>query len=204
MELLGAICIGLGLSAAGGLRVFVPLLIAGLAQRLDLVHLAPALAWTASWPALGLLGLLCVAEGAGYCIPAVDHALDALSAPAGWLAGALLSIGLVAPELHSSLTSDGTIHSLLGQTVYAGGLTAAASAGVATAGAVRLTSAGGRLISTGTTGGLANPIYGAIESMLATVASVLAILAPIVLGLGALVLIALVWMVIRRRRAALA
>lgn len=201
MELLAAVCIGLGLSAAGGLRVFVPLLIAGVAQRLDLVHLAPALAWTSSWTALAVLGALSIAEGVGYCVPIVDHALDAVSAPAGWLAGALLSIGLVAPELHSTLASGDHVSGLFGQALYATGLGAAAASGAAAAGVAQMTSAGGRVISTATTGGIANPFYAAVESILAMVASVLAILTPIVLALGVLIVAGALFIAIRKRRA---
>jgi len=201
MELLAAVCIGLGLSAAGGLRVFVPLLIAGVAQRLDLVHLSPALAWTSGWTALAVLGALSIAEGVGYCVPIVDHALDAVSAPAGWLAGALLSIGLVAPELHSTLASGDHLNGLVGQTLYATGLGAAAASGAAAAGIAQVTSAGGRVISTATTGGIANPFYAAVESIFATVASVLAILTPIVLALGVLIVAGALFIAIRRRRA---
>ncbi|MGH7244930.1 MAG: DUF4126 domain-containing protein [Phycisphaerales bacterium] len=203
MELLAAVCIGLGLSAAGGLRVFVPLLIAGIAQRLDMVHLAPALAWTSSWTALAVLGALSIAEGVGYCVPIVDHALDAISAPAGWLAGALLSIGLVAPELHSTLASGDQLNGLVGHALYATGLGAVAASGVAAAGIAQATSAGGRVISTATTGGIANPFYAAAESVLATVASVLAVLTPIVLAIGALLLVGVTFMIIRKRRRAL-
>lgn len=200
MELLAAICVGLGLSAAGGLRIFVPLLIAGLSQRLNLVELAPALSWTSSWTALCVLGLLSVAEGVGYCVPAVDHALDALSAPAGWLAGALLSVGLVAPELHSSLASGDHLTGLINQALYATGLGAAAASGVAAAGITQATSAGGRIVSTTATGGIANPFYAAIESILATVASILAVLTPIVLAIGALLVLGTLYVMIRRRR----
>jgi len=200
MELLAAVCIGLGLSAAGGLRVFVPLLIAGIAQRLDLVHLAPALAWTSSWTALAVLGALSIMEGVGYCVPIVDHALDAVSAPAGWLAGALLSIGLVAPELHSTLASGDHLSGLVGHTLYATGLGAAGASGAAAAGIAQVTSASGRVISTATTGGIANPFYAAAESVLATVASVLAVLTPIVLALGAVFTIGALYLLFRKRR----
>lgn len=204
MELVAAVCVGLGLSAAGGLRIFVPLLVAGIAQRLNLVELAPALAWTSSWVALSVLALLSIAEGVGYCVPAVDHALDALSAPAGWLAGALLSVGLIAPELHSSLASGDHVSGLVNQALYATGLGAAAASGIAAAGITQATSAGGRVISTTTTGGIANPFYAAAESVLATVASILAVLTPIVLALGAVMIVGIAFVLIRRRRRTLA
>lgn len=199
MELLVAICVGLGLSAAGGLRLFVPLLIAGASHRFGMIELAPALAWVSSTPALIVIALLSVVEGIGYCVPAVDHALDVVSAPAGWLAGALLSVGLVAPELHSTLSSTAAVGGLANQGMYALGLGAAAITGAGAAGVTQLTSAGGRLLSTTTTGGIANPFYSAFESVLATVTSILAILVPILLALMAIAGIALAWMLLRRR-----
>ena len=52
MELLAAACLGLGLSAAGGLRIFLPLLVVGLGERLGMVELGSSLAWTGGTPAL--------------------------------------------------------------------------------------------------------------------------------------------------------
>lgn len=199
MELIAAVCVGLGLSAAGGLRLFVPLLIAGLAHRLGMIELAPALAWAGSIPALLVFSLLSAVEGIGYCIPAVDHALDVVSAPAGWLAGALLSVGLVAPELHSALSSADGLHGIVGHGAYALGLGASAVSGVGAAGIAQLTSASGRVASTATTGGIANPIYGMFESVLATVASILAVVTPILLAFLAVCGIALVWFALKRR-----
>lgn len=199
MELIVAICVGLGLSAAGGLRLFVPLLIAGASHRLGMIELAPALAWASTTPALIVVAVLSLVEGVGYCVPAVDHALDVVSAPAGWLAGALLSVGLVAPELHSTLSSTAAMSGFGNQGLYALGLGTAAITGAGAAGITQLTSAGGRLISTTTTGGIANPFYSAFESLLATVTSILAVFVPILLALMAIAGIAFAWMLLRRR-----
>ena len=201
MELFAAVCVGLGLSAAGGLRLFVPLLIAGLGHRFGLVELAPALSWVSSLPSICVLVVLCIVEGTAYCIPAVDHALDVAKAPAGWIAGALISAGLLAPELHSALhsfVSTGTF----GEAVYALGIGTAALSGAGVAAATQLTAAGGRVATTATTGGLGNPIYAAVESLLATAASILAVLTPIVLALLAVLGLSFAWMLIRRRAVA--
>lgn len=198
MELLAAACLGLGLSAAGGLRIFLPLLVVGLGQRLGMVELGSSLAWTGGTPALVALALLCAAEGLGYCIPAVDHALDAVSAPASWVAGALFATGAVALPLQeiTAALPDG-----LGSTLaYAAGLSGAAAAGAATAGVTQLTGASGRVVSTTTTLGAANPIYATLENLLAGAVSVLAILAPIALGVVLVLATVGVWMVLRKLR----
>ncbi|MBY0113558.1 MAG: DUF4126 domain-containing protein [Phycisphaerales bacterium] len=198
MELLAAACLGLGLSAAGGLRIFLPLLVVGLGQRLGMIELGSSLAWTGGTPALMVLALLCVAEGLGYCIPAVDHALDAVSAPASWVAGALFATGAVALPLHEITTSlPGGIAPVL---AYAAGLGGAAAAGAATAGVTQITGASGRVVSSTTTLGVANPVYAMVENLLAGAMSVLAILAPIALGVLGVLAIACVWMVVRRIR----
>lgn len=199
MELLAAVCIGLGLSAAGGLRLFVPLLIAGIADRLGMVQLAPVLAWAASWPAISILSLLCIAEALAYSVPAIDHAMDAISAPAGWLAGALLASGVVAPQLHSALSGGDGLAGFAAHAAYATGLAGTALCGVGTALATQVAGASGRVVSTSTTGGIANPVYGAFESALALAASVLAVLAPIALALLAVGALLLAWSVLRRR-----
>jgi hypothetical protein len=199
MELIAAICVGLGLSAAGGLRLFVPLLIAGVAERFGAVHLAPVLAWTASAPALAVLSLLSLCEALAYCIPAVDHALDVVSAPAAWLAGALLASGAVAPELHSMLSTGDHWPNLAAHGAYAAGLAGTAACGIGAALATRVTSATGRIASTATTAGFANPLYAALESLLAFATSILALLAPIALGVLGLLLIVLVFVTIRHR-----
>lgn len=198
MELLAAACLGLGLSAAGGLRIFLPLLVVGLGQRFGMVELGSSLAWTGGTPALLVLSLLCVVEGLGYCIPAVDHALDAVSAPASWVAGALLSTGAVALPLHdiAAALPDG-----LGSTLaYAAGLGGAAAAGTAAAGVTQLTGATGRVVSTTTTLGTANPIYATLESLLAGAMSILALLAPIALGLALVLATVGVWLIVRKLR----
>ncbi|PYQ56518.1 MAG: DUF4126 domain-containing protein, partial [Acidobacteria bacterium] len=78
METVLSILIGLGLAAACGFRVFVPLLIMSLASRAGVGHLAlgPGFAWIGSTPALLSFAVATVLEIAGYYIPWVDNLLD--------------------------------------------------------------------------------------------------------------------------------
>ena len=54
IESLLSIALGLGLAAATGFRIFVPLLIAGLAARFGYLPLGDGFQWLASTPALAM------------------------------------------------------------------------------------------------------------------------------------------------------
>ncbi len=172
MQTLVSLCLGIGLSAACGLRVFVPLLAAGLASRLGLIHLNSSFGWMGSTPALLALGVATVLEIAAYHIPWLDHLLDVAAAPASLVAGALLTASVLTglpPYLHWTL---------------------AIIAGSSAAGAFQFLSMGTRGFSTVTTAGMANPLVGAAEAAGSIALSVMAILLPVaalvaVLAVGA-------------------
>lgn len=184
METFLALLVGIGLAAAAGFRVFVPLLLAGLAQRFGLLPMAESFRWMGSTPALVGFGAATLVEIAGYYVPWVDHLLDTLASPAAVLAGIVLTAGVltdVDPLLRWTLA------------VVAGGGTSTLFQGL---------TVGGRGVSTATTGGLANPLVSTGEAAASGLLSVLAILVPVA-ALGLLVLLAVfvarrtVW---RRRR----
>ena len=82
MELLLSICLGLGLSAACGFRVFVPMLVMSIAANAGHLHLLPAFAWIGSPAAIVAFGVATAIEVGGYYIPWVDHLLDTAATPA--------------------------------------------------------------------------------------------------------------------------
>ena len=57
METLVEICLGISLSAACGLRIFVPPLVMGIMARWGFLHLGAGSDWMASTPALVALGV---------------------------------------------------------------------------------------------------------------------------------------------------
>jgi hypothetical protein len=61
-HLLFGVALGIGLAAATGFRVFVPLLVAGLAARAGWVPLTESFAWLQSTPALVALSTAAVLE----------------------------------------------------------------------------------------------------------------------------------------------
>ena len=73
MNHLVEIALGIGLAAATGFRVFIPLLLVGLAARFEVLTLTDGFAWLGSTPALVILGTACLLELAGYYLPWVDN-----------------------------------------------------------------------------------------------------------------------------------
>ena len=165
METLISLCLGLGLSAACGFRVFVPLLLMGLGVRAGMVHPAEGFEWVGSWLAIGTFAGACGLEIVGYYVPWVDHLLDTVATPAAAIAGALVAaagIDHMSPLLHWGVAA-----------VAGGGLASAVQVGTVTT----------RAASTATTAGFGNPIVATVENVAATVLSVVAIVVPVVVGL---------------------
>jgi hypothetical protein len=199
-----AVILGVGLSAAAGFRVFVPLLGAGIAVRLGWLTPGDSLAWVGSTPALVAFGLACVVELAGSLIPAVDHAIDALAAPMSAGAGSILmavqmcdQLGLGVSEQLSGIEGTRELSPLVlwSIAIIVGGGLALGTHAVAAA---------GRAGSTLMTAGLANPIYAAVESVTSVAATILAIAVPpccLIMVIPALLVLILI--VVRRRRAKL-
>jgi hypothetical protein len=168
-----SVALGIGLAAATGFRVFLPLLIAGLAARAGWIPLSDGFAWLASTGALLTLGTAAIFETLAYYIPGVDHALDLLASPATVAAGVIVS---------ASVMTDVPPAVMWPVAVIAGG-------GIAglTKGSAALIRAKAGLA----TGGLANPVVSTAETIGAIALSILAILVPILCALAVIAL--LVW-----------
>jgi hypothetical protein len=168
-----SVLIGLGLAAACGFRVFVPLLIMSLATRAEVGHLVLGdnFAWIGSTPALITFSVATVLEIAGYYIPWVDNLLDTIATPTAVVAGILVTasaMGDTSPFLKWTLA------------VLAGGGTTAVFQGITSV---------ARHVSSFTTGGLANPVLATAEAGGSAILSVLAITLPIVAFLLVLTLL---------------
>jgi hypothetical protein len=176
----GSILIGIGLAAACGFRVFVPLLVLSIAARSGEIPLAPDFQWVATLPALIVFATATVAEIVAYYVPWLDHALDTIATPAAMIAG-VFATAAVMPDISPVLR--------WGLAVLAGG-------GIAgtVQGATVLT----RLKSGTMTAGLANPIVASVELAGSVVTSILAVALPL-LAVGLIVFL-LVWMYRTSRR----
>ena len=71
-----SVALGIGLAAATGLRLFVPMLVASAAAYTGHLPLSENFAWLATLPALILLGVAAAVEILAYYIPGVDNLLD--------------------------------------------------------------------------------------------------------------------------------
>lgn len=154
------VALGIGLAAASGLRVFVPLLILGLAAHGGYVPVGESFAWVATTPALIMLGIAATLEILAYYVPGLDNLLDTLATPAAVIAGIAVSAAVMTdlpPMLKWVLA------------IIAGG-----GAAAATQTATTLLRGG----STATTAGLGNPLIATGEIVGAIGLSLLAIAAP--------------------------
>ncbi|HBX19530.1 MAG TPA: DUF4126 domain-containing protein, partial [Porphyromonadaceae bacterium] len=71
-------------------RVFIPLLVAGLASHFGWIPLGENFAWMGSVPALIAFGVAAVVEVGAYYIPFIDNLLDTIAVPLSVMAGTLL------------------------------------------------------------------------------------------------------------------
>jgi hypothetical protein len=95
IEALSSICLGVGLSAACGFRVFVPLLVMSIASLNGHLTLSPGFEWIGTYPALGAFGAATIFEIAGYYVPWIDNLLDTITTPAALVAGTIVTASVV-------------------------------------------------------------------------------------------------------------
>ncbi|MGC6456012.1 MAG: DUF4126 domain-containing protein [Coraliomargaritaceae bacterium] len=179
-----AIFAGIGLAAACGFRVFVPLFIASLAANsgMDAEFLGGGFNveallgehhWLGSTPVTIALGVATVLEIGSYYIPWLDNLLDSIATPAAVVAGTFIS-----GEMMPQVLDDSALKWVLGA-VLGGG----------SAGLVQTATVITRSASSATTGGLGNPAVSTAELGGAVLTAVLAILVPVVAGLLVVVLV---------------
>jgi hypothetical protein len=166
METVLSVCLGIGLSAACGFRVFVPLLAMSIASLSGHLTLATGFDWIGTYPALITFSIATALEIAGYYLPWVDNMLDSLATPAAVIAGTLVTAALVtdlSPMLKWTLAIIG---------------------GGGVAGLVQGATVLVRGASSATTGGLANPLFATLELGSSIFTSFMAITVPLlVVGL---------------------
>ena len=176
------VALGVGLAAAAGFRVFLPLLLMGLAVKAGYLPVSQDFSWVASTPALLMFAVAAVTEIIAYYVPVLDNLLDGLAGPTAVGAGIAISAAVMSdfpPMMKWTLA------------IIAGG-----GAAAATQGATTILRGG----STVLTGGLGNHVLATGEIIGAIVMTVLAMLAPVLAAIAALVFIVIAWRIILRRR----
>jgi hypothetical protein len=171
-----SIALGIGLAAATGFRLFLPLLVLSIAAWTGHVNLNESFAWLGTPTAVLMLGTAAIVEVAAFYIPGVDNLLDTLATPGAVVAGTIASAAVMTdvPPMVK--------------------WTAAVIAGGGVAGVTQGLTAMLRAKSTVFTGGLGNSAVATAELGGATLISILALAAPV----AALVLVVLFfWLAFR-------
>lgn len=172
--------IGIGLAAATGFRVFLPMFAVSLASYLGWIPMNESFQWLSGLPTLITTGIAMIVEIMAYYIPYVDHLLDTLSIPLATIAGSVM--------FASQFSDIGTFPQWALALIAGGGTAAAISSGFA----------GTRAASTATTGGFGNSVVATTETAGAGIMSILAMTAPIIAFIITIILIIVV-MVLGRK-----
>lgn len=181
-SLIISLFLGIGLAAASGFRVFLPLFALSLAAHFEWWALNDQWNWLGSPAALLVLGVAMLAELLAYYIPWVDNLLDTIAIPLAGIAGTAVMVATMAdvsPMITWSLA------------IIAGGGTAAAVKGA---------TASTRLGSSVSTAGLGNPVVSTVETGGAVVMSILSFIAPVMAGLIALLILVSLYWIYRKLR----
>lgn len=172
--------IGVGLAAATGFRVFLPMFAVSLASYMGWIPMNESFQWLAGLPTLITTGIATIVEILAYYIPFVDHLLDTISIPLATIAGSVM--------FASQFADIGTFPQWALALIAGGGTAAAISSGFA----------GTRATSTATTGGLGNSVVATTETAGAGIMSVLALVAPVLAFLAAIILLITVFFLGRK------
>lgn len=178
--------LGVGLAAASGFRIFLPLFVLSLATKLtgNYIQIDESLAWVGSWPALITLGVAMIVEIGAYYVPFIDNMLDTISVPLATVAGTF-AVGATLADMNEVAT--------WALAIIAGGGTAAA---------ISSTTATARAVSTTTTGGVGNFLVNTGETIGSLFLSITAIvIAPLAFLIAVILIIAVfrVWKRIKKR-----
>lgn len=176
LDLALSIALGVGLAAATGFRVFLPMLVVSAAAYTGHLPLSENFAWLGTPGALIMLGVAALVEILAYYIPGVDNLLDVLATPAAVVAGTLVSAAVITdlPPMLKWTTA-----------IIAGGGVAGLTQGV---------TALLRAKSTVLTAGVGNPVIATAELGGSLLVSLLALAAPLV---ALLVVIVFLWLAMR-------
>jgi hypothetical protein len=181
-ETIISIFLGIGLAASVGFRVFLPLFALSLAAYFGIWELNQHWQWVGGLAAVIVLGVATIVELLAYFIPWVDNLLDTAAIPLAAIAGTAVMVSTLAnldPVVTWSLA------------IIAGGGTATAIKGA---------SAAGRVVSSTTTGGLANPLVSTLESGTALVVTTASIFAPVLAVILVIIILIFVFYIYRKLR----
>jgi hypothetical protein len=166
--------IGVGLAAASGFRVFLPMFAVSLASYLHWIPMNDNFEWLSGLPTLITTGVATMVEILAYYIPVIDNFLDTISIPLATIAGSIL--------FASQFMELGTFPQWALALIAGGGTAATIASGFA----------GTRAASTATTAGIGNHMVATTETAGAGLMSILSIFLPVIAFIFAILLLILV------------
>lgn len=182
MEYVLYILLGIGLAAACGFRVFLPLLVMSIAALAGALRLSAEFSWIGTWPALIVFAVATGTEIAAYYLPWLDHLLDFISTPAAIAAGVIVTASVVtdmSPLVRWPL---------------------AAIAGGGVAAIIQLGTVALRRTVTYASAGFAHPLAASVENLGALLLSATSLLLPLLAGILTILLLTLLVLFAIRRR----
>ncbi len=165
--------LGIGLSAAAGFRVFVPMLIVSLSSMAGWITLSPGFQWMGTPVAALVFAVATLIELLSFLVPWVSNALDSIATPAATIAGVIM-MAAVLTDMHPLIRWTLAI-------IVGGGVA------LTVQGATVVT----RAVAAGATGGVANPIVAILEAIGALVVTITTIIIPVIMGILVLIVVIL-------------
>jgi hypothetical protein len=172
-ETIVSFLLGIGLSAAVGFRVFVPMLIVSLASMAGWITLAPGFQWMSTPVAALVFAVATLIELLGFLVPWVSNALDSIATPAATIAGVIM-MAAVLTDMHPLIR-------------WALAIIAGGGVALTVQGATVVT----RAVAAGSTGGVANPVVGILEAIGALIVTITTIIIPAIVGILVLIVVIL-------------
>lgn len=161
-ETILAIITGIGLSAACGFRIFVPLLLLNLASMYGYINLTSGFEWIGGYYATITFALATVLEIIAYYVPWLDNVMDTIASPVSIIAGTIVTASVIT-DMPPSLKWMVAI-------IAGGGI----------AGLLQGSTAVLRAKSSLFTGGIGNVAIATLELVGSVITSLLAIILPVI------------------------
>jgi hypothetical protein len=183
---IGSVFAAVGLAGAAGLNAYLPLLVGGVLDRLDVVELGEPFGALSSDAGLAVIAALLVADLVGDKIPGVDHALHVVGTVVHPVSGALLFVGQTGVDTEIPAAVAAILGGATAETLHAG-------------------RAALRPASTVSTAGIGNPLLSFGEDVASGILTVVAFALPLVAVILVILLLAAVisaWRRLRRPREA--
>jgi uncharacterized membrane protein len=185
---------GTGLAAAAGLNAYIPLLVMGIAGRLDWIQLPSGWAWLENEWVMLIIVVLLVVEIVADKVPAIDSVNDWIQTVVRPASGGIVFAGGIGTETVAVDDPD---------SFFSSGAWIPIVIGIGLALLVHLGKMAVRPVANLATGGVAAPVLSTAEDGASLLMVVLALVAPILVLIGlALMVLGFVLLVrrVRRRR----